>query len=84
MVSGSGVTTAPANPASGGGGILGGRQIADPEPTSTPCRYKTCREGLVIRCISNSKDKITSKSISASQPGHIFRLKSFLVFEKWH
>ena len=29
----SGVTTAPANPASGGGGgILGGRQIAAPEP----------------------------------------------------
>ena len=46
MVISSGVTTAPANPASGGGGgggILGGRQIAAPEPTSTPCRYKTCR-----------------------------------------
>ena len=25
-----------------GGGLLGGRQIAAPEPTSTPSRYKTC------------------------------------------
>ena len=39
----SGVTTAPANPASGGGGILGGRQVAAPEQTSTPSRFKTCR-----------------------------------------